>query len=179
MLILLEIALVLTAFFYHAPYFHLFGVTRPPQEEETIGLLDVSPNAPPPVVVQTSRVATTNASPVTVAIDADTLTPHVRAGTPLRITYDGAERIIHPYRLGTNPRTGKRLLRAWEESKAGQPIRGFRTYAVSKIERATPIHGRAPIDLPDAAWRPDKTIPNPIAQRPAPTSQTHEDKEYP
>lgn len=123
-----------------------------------------------PLVVTQTRA---NSTPPT----AETLAPHVRAGTPLRITYDGAERIIHPYRLGVNPKSGKLLLRAWEESKVGQPIRGFRTYAVSKIERATPIHGRAPIDLPDAAWRPDKTIPNPIAQRPAPTPQTHKSKE--
>lgn len=130
-------------------------------------LIDVTTNAPPAAqqAAATSRVT------------ADTLAPHVRVGTPLRIHYDGTERIIHPYRLGANPRTGKLLLRAWEESKAGAPTRGFRTYAVSKIERATPIHGRAPIDLPDAAWRPDKTIPNPIAQRPAPTSQTHKSKE--
>lgn len=130
-------------------------------------LIDVTTNAPP-AAQQAAAIS---------RVTAESLAPHVRAGTPLRIDYDGAERIIHPYRLGANPRTGKLLLRAWEESKAGQPIRGFRTYAVSKIERATPIHGRAPIDLPDAAWRPDKAIPNPIAQRPAPTPQTHKSKE--
>ncbi len=132
---------------------------------------------PTPAAAPTAETKPQAAQPQAIDVTAETLVPHVRAGTPLRIDYDGAERIIHPYRLGANPRTGKLLLRAWEESKAGQPIRGFRTYAVSKIERATPIHGRAPIDLPDAAWRPDKTIPAPIAQRPAPTPQTHKSKE--
>ena len=129
--------------------------------------------------------AATNASPTTLCVatpptpkapTVDTLTPHVRVGTPLRIVYDGTERIIHPYRLGVNPKSGKLLLRAWEESKADQPTRSFRTYALVKIERATPIPGRAPIDLPPAAWRPDKTIPNPIAQR-SPIPQTHKSKE--
>ncbi len=119
------------------------------------------------LAAETAQLASTASHAI-----AATLAPHVRAGTPLRIDYDGAERIIHPYRLGTNPRTGKHLLRAWEESKAGAPTRGFRTYAVSKIQSITPLTKRTTIDLPPAAWRPDKTIPNPIAQRNPPKDQT-------
>ena len=109
---------------------------------------------------------------------ADALAPLVRAGTPLLIDYNGAERLIHPYRLGTNPRTGKLLLRAWEETKAGQPTNAFRTYEVAKITRAQALPARVPIDLPPQAYAPDKTIPFPIAER-LPISQTHENKENP
>ena len=91
----------------------------------------------------------------------DALTAVIKSGYPIVVTYDGVDRLAHPYRLGRNPKTGNVLLRVWEESKAGQPIRGFRTYAVSKIERATPIHGRAPIDLPPSISNP---ISNPAAR---------------
>ena len=102
------------------------------------------------------------------AIDAtaEALAPIVRAGTPLLIEYNAAERLIHPYRLGTNPKSGKLLLRAWEETKAGQPTNAFRTYEVAKITRAQTLPGHAPIDLPPQAYAPDKTIPSPIAERP-------------
>ena len=124
--------------------------------------------------------AITNASPATLraatasapkAPTADALAPLVRAGTPLLIDYNGAERLIHPYRLGTNPRTGKPLLRAWEETKADQPTNAFRTYEVAKITRAQTLPGHAPIDLPPQAYAPDKTIPSPIAERPRPQKQ--------
>lgn len=108
------------------------------------------------------------------AIDAtaEALAPLVRAGTPLLIEYNAAERLIHPYRLGANPRTGKLLLRAWEESKAAQSTNAFRTYEVANITRAQTLPGHAPIDLPPQAYAPDKTIPFPIAQRNSPKEQS-------
>ena len=103
------------------------------------------------------------ANPVDILAAATTL------GTPLLIEYDGTDRLIHPYRLGNNPRTGKLLLRAWETAKGGQPTEAFRTYAVAKITRLAVLSDHLPVELPPQAYAPDKTIPNPIAQRPAPT----------
>lgn len=106
------------------------------------------------------------AQPQAIDVTAEALAPIVRVGTPLLIEYNAAERLIHPYRLGTNPKSGKLLLRAWEETKAGQPTNAFRTYEVAKITRAQTLPGHAPIDLPPQAYAPDKTIPSPIAERP-------------
>lgn len=100
-----------------------------------------------------------------ISSSAAALAPFARAGTPLLIEYNAAELLILPYRLGTTPRTGKLLLRAWEETKAGQPTNAFRTYEVAKITRAQTLPGHAPIELPPQAYAPDKTIPSPIAQR--------------
>ena len=123
---------------------------------------------PTPGVTPTSDPKPPSAQPQAIDATAEAFAPHVRAGTPLLIDYDGAERLIHPFRLGTNPKSGKLLLRAWEETKAGQPTNAFRTYAVAKITRAQTLPGHAPIDLPPQAYAPDKTIPSPIAQRNSP-----------
>lgn len=109
----------------------------------------------------------------------DVLTAVIKSRYPIIVTYDGEDRLAHPYRLGTNPTTGNLLLRVWEESKAGQPTNAFRTYNVAKIKFIGLAYMNKPINLPEDAYAPDKTIPNPIAQRPAPTSQTHETRSNP
>lgn len=127
---------------------------------------------PPPQVAEHDDAFERRAQSLADALaDADpaaSLVVLVRRGQPFAIKYNGAYRVIHPYRLGPNPNTGNILLRAWEESKDGQPVNAFRTYNVSKIEGMTIALRHAPIDLPPQAYAPDKTIPSPIAERPRP-----------
>lgn len=113
---------------------------------------------------------------ISMANPIDILAAATTLGTPLIIEYDGVDRLIHPYRLGKNPRTGKLLLRAWETAKGGQPTEAFRTYAVAKITQLAVLSDHLPIELPPQAYAPDKTIPNPIAQR-CPSYKTHGNKE--
>lgn len=127
---------------------------------------------PTPDTVPTADAKPPSTQPQAIDATAEVLAPIVHAGTPLLIEYNGAERLIHPYRLGTNPKSGKLLLRAWEETKAGQPTNAFRTYEVANITRAQTLPGHAPIDLPPQAYAPDKTIPFPIAQRNSPKEQS-------
>lgn len=131
-----------------------------------LGCGDPTPDAAP-----TADAKPPATQPQAIDATAEALAPLVRAGTPLLIEYNAAERLIHPYRLGANPKSGKLLLRAWEETKAGQPTNAFRTYEVAKITRAQTLPDRAPIDLPPQAYAPDKTIPSPIAERPRPQKQ--------
>ena len=131
-----------------------------------LGCGDPAPDATP-----TSEAKPPATQPQAIDATDEALAPIVRAGTPLLIAYNGAERLIHPFRLGTNPKSGKLLLRAWEETKSDQPTAAFRTYEVAKITRAQTLPGHAPIDLPPQAYAPDKTIPSPIAERPRPQKQ--------
>lgn len=101
----------------------------------------------------------------------DALSAVIKSGYPIIVTYDGVERLAHPYRLGRNPKTGNLLLRVWEESKAGHPTNAFRTYTVAKIKFIGLAYMAKPIDLPEEAYAPDKTIPFPIAERPRPQKQ--------
>lgn len=131
-------------------------------------------SSPPPQVAEHDafeRRAQSLADALADADPATSLIVLVQRGQPFAIKYNGAYRVIHPYRLGPDPNTGNILLRAWEETKDGQPTNAFRTYNVSKIEGMTIVLGRAPIDLPPQAYAPDKTIPSPIAERPRPQKQ--------
>lgn len=101
----------------------------------------------------------------------DALSAVIKSGYPIVVTYDGVDRLAHPYRLGRNPKTGNVLLRVWEESKAGQPTNAFRTYSVAKIKFIGLAYMAKPIDLPEEAYAPDKTIPFPLAERPRPQKQ--------
>lgn len=107
----------------------------------------------------------------------DALTAVIKSGYPIVVTYDGVDRLAHPYRLGRNPKTGNVLLRVWEESKAGQPTNAFRTYNVAKIKFIGLAYMADPIDLPEEAYAPDKTIPAPIAQRTPPSAKGPDSRE--
>ena len=132
---------------------------------------------PTPGVTPTSDPKPPATQPQAIDATAEALAPFVRAGTPLLIEYNAAERLIHPYRLGANPKSGKLLLRAWEESKAGHPTNAFRTYTVAKIKFIGLAYMAKPIDLPEEAYAPDKTIPAPIAQRTPPSAKGPDSRE--
>lgn len=133
------------------------------------------------VVPQQETNATSNqrlpVSIISMANPVDILAAATTLGTPLLIEYDGVDRLVHPYRLGANPRTGKLLLRVWEESKAGHPTNAFRTYTVAKINFIGLAYMAKPIDLPEEAYAPDKTIPAPIAQRTPPSAKGPDSRE--
>lgn len=84
---------------------------------------------------------------------------------PVAFNYQGAERVVHPHRLGISA-TGKTLLRAWEVSKAGAVTGQWKLYDVRKVRAPRPLPAPAPFPIAPGYTPSDKALRTLLAEVP-------------
>lgn len=123
-----------------------------------------------PACLCAASVVATPAAPAAsvVASPADLIAQAIATRTPIAFQYAGAERIVHPHRLGRHPKTGRLLLRAWERSKAAAPTGQWKLYALDRLSNLRTLPAEPPFSPAPGYTPTDNALPNPLAELPCP-----------
>ncbi len=87
----------------------------------------------------------------------DAIATAIQQRSAITFTYKGAQRTVHPHRLGKS-KTGNVLLRAWEKEEEGVPVNGWRLYKVQEIKSARLIEATS-FEIAPNYKSPDSSIP--------------------